>query len=104
MSEQEKKQGQEDLKEYADGWLTERKGTDAPGFLKFAIPVIGLGCTAYLFLQIYGDVNHATRGPLVQQFNAISKTNPAFSYVVGAMALIYVLIVAKFAFSKPHED
>lgn len=104
MSEQGKKQGQEDLKEYADGWMTERKGTDAPGFLKLAFPVIGLGSTAYLFLQIYGDVGHATRGPLVQQFNTISRTSPAFSYVVGALALIYVLILVKFAFSKPHED
>ena len=33
----------QDLKEYADGWMTERKGTDAPGFLKLVIPIIGLG-------------------------------------------------------------
>ena len=59
----EEKKGQEELKEYAGGWMTERKGTDAPGFLKLAFPVIGLGCVAYLFLQIYGDVDHATRDP-----------------------------------------
>jgi hypothetical protein len=103
MSEQ-KQNGQMDLKEYADGWMTERKGTDAPGFLKLVIPIIGLGCTAYLFLQIYGDVGHATRGPLVQQFNTVSQTSPVFSYIIAAMALVYVVIVAKFAFSKPHED
>ena len=100
----EEKKGQDELKDYADGWMQERKGTDAPGFLKLVIPIIGLGCTAYLFLQIYGDVNHTSRGPLVQQFNTVSKTSPMFSYVVGALALIYVVIVAMFAFSKPHKD
>jgi|APFre7841882654_1041346.scaffolds.fasta_scaffold67886_3 Na+/H+ antiporter NhaC len=103
MSEQ-KKNGQEDLKEYAGGWMTERKGTDAPGFLKLAFPVIGLGCTAYLLLQMYGDVNHATRGPLVQQFNAVSKTSPVLSYTVALLALIYVIVTVVFAFRKPHED
>ncbi len=103
MSEQNMK-GKEELKDYADGWMQERKGTDAPGFLKLVIPIIGLGCVAYLFLQIYGDVGHATRGPFVQQFNTVSKTSPVFSYVVGALALVYVVIVAMYAFSKPHED
>jgi hypothetical protein len=100
----DEKKGKEELKEYADGWMTERKGTDAPGFLKLVIPIIGLGCTAYLVLQMFGDVNHATRGPLVQQFNAATKTNPALMYGIALLALIYVAIVALFAFSKPHED
>jgi hypothetical protein len=100
----EQKKGQEDLKDYADGWMTERKGTDAPGFLKLAFPVIGLGCAGYLFFQIYGDVSHATRGPLVQQFNTVSKTSPVLSYIVGSLALAYVVTVAVFAFRKPHED
>jgi Na+/H+ antiporter NhaC len=100
----EEKKGQEDLKDYAGGWMMERKGTDAPGFLKFAFPVIGLGCVAYLFMQIYGDVGHDTRGPLVKQFNEVSKTSPALSYTVAALALIYVVIVVVFAFRKPHQD
>jgi hypothetical protein len=100
----DEKKGHEELKEYADGWMTERKGTDAPGFLKLVIPIIGLGCTAYLVAQMYGDVNHATRGPLVQQFNAVTKTNPVLMYGIAAMALIYVAVVAIFAFRKPHED
>ena len=103
MSEQ-KKNGQEELKDYADGWMTERKGTDAPGFLKLVIPIIGLGCTAYLVMQMYGDTGHATRGPLVQQFNAATRTNPALMYGIAALALVYVAIVAIFAFRKPHED
>jgi hypothetical protein len=104
MSVQDNKKGQEELKEYAGGWMTERKGTDAPGFLKLAFPIIGLGCTAYLVMQMYGDVSHTTRGPLVQQFNAATKTNPALMYGIALMALIYVVIIAIFAFRKPHED
>ena len=42
MSDEIKKDVPEDLKEYAGGWMTERKGTDAPAFLKLAFPVIGL--------------------------------------------------------------
>ncbi|MFZ1377620.1 MAG: hypothetical protein WAS25_13600 [Geothrix sp.] len=100
----DEKKGSEELKEYADGWMTERKGTDAPGFLKLVIPIIGLGCTAYLVVQMYGDVNHATRGSLVQQFNLVSKTSPVLSYTVALLALVYVVTVAIFAFRKPHED
>ena len=94
----------EDLKDYADGWMTERKGTDAPGFLKLAIPVIAFSGCLYLVLQMFGDVNHETRGTLVKQFNAATKTSPGLMYAVAAMVLIYAIVVAYFAFSKPHED
>ena len=30
------KQQKEEVKEYAEGWISERKGTDVPGFLKAA--------------------------------------------------------------------
>lgn len=100
----EDKKGQEALKDYADGWMQERKGTDVPGFLKLAIPVIGLACAAYLVVQMYGDVHHATRGKFVEQFNLVSKTSPALSYAVALLALVYVVIIAVFAFRKPHED
>ena len=104
MSEQDKQNGQEELKEYADGWMTERKGTDAPGFLKLVTPIIGVGGVGYLIFQMYGDTGHATRGPLVQQFNAATKTNPALMYGIALLVLIYVVIVSVFAFRKPHED
>ena len=56
MSDQMKTSNEtEELKDYADGWMTERKGTDVPGFLKLAFPVIGFSCVAYLVLQMYGD-------------------------------------------------
>ena len=94
----------EELKDYADGWMTERKGTDVPGFLKLAFPVIGFSCVAYLVLQMYGDVAHATRGSLVQKFNEVSQTSPALSYTVAALGLVYVIAVVIFAIGKPHED
>ena len=103
MSEQNKK-GQEELKDYADGWMQERKGTDAPGFLKLVTPIISLGGVAYIIFQMYGDVNHATRGPFVQQFNTVSKTSATFMYIVAALVLVYAAIVSIFAFSKPHKD
>ena len=103
MSEQDKK-GQEELKDYADGWMQERKGTDAPGFLKLATPIISLGGFLYVIVQMYGDVGHATRGPLVQQFNTVSNTSPLFMYIVAALVFAYVLIVSIFAFRKPHQD
>lgn len=93
-----------ELKDYAGGWITERKGTDAPGFLKLAFPVIGLGCVAYLVMQIFGDVAHDTRGSLVRQFNLVSQTSPVLSYTVAALGLIYVIAVVVFALQKPHED
>jgi hypothetical protein len=107
MSEQGKKDGQEELKEYAGGWMTERKGTDAPGFLKLVTPIISLSGAAYIIFQMYGDVGHATRGPLVQQFNAATKTgsiSTTFMYIVAAMVFIYAVVVSVFAFRKPHKD
>jgi len=104
MSEQDKKQGQEELKDYADGWMTERKGNDAPGFLKLATPIISLSGVAYLVFQMYGDVHHATRGKFVEQFNLVSKTSSAFMYLVAAMVLVYAVIVSVYAFRKPHQD
>ncbi|MEI6591997.1 MAG: hypothetical protein WCL47_02070 [Holophagaceae bacterium] len=101
------KNGQEELKEYAGGWLTERKGTDVPGFLKLVTPIISLGGAAYLIFQMYGDVNHATRGPLVQQFNAATKigsTSTTLMTIVAGMVFIYAVVVSVFAFRKPHKD
>ncbi|BDU75502.1 hypothetical protein [Mesoterricola sediminis] len=94
----------EEMKEYAGGWMTERKGTDIPPFLKLAFPVIGLGCTAYIVLQMMGDVHHATRGKFVQEFNKVSQTSPALQYFVAALALIYVVITVIFTFKAFKED
>jgi hypothetical protein len=104
MSDDATKQPEEELKEYAGGWMTERKGTDAPTFLKLAFPVIGLGCVAYLILYMNGEVNNAERGALVQQFNRATESSPGLMYTVAALGLIYVVAVILFAIRKFHED
>ena len=94
----------EDLKEYAGGWLTEHKHAPTPFFLKLAFPVIGLCSTAYIVMQMYGDVSHETRGKFVQQFVKATETSPALQYTVAALALIYVLIMTVFTYRTFKED
>jgi hypothetical protein len=101
MSEHEK---DAQIKEYADGWITERKGTDVPGFLKLAFPIIGLGAVAYFILYINGEVTHDERGPLVRMFNQATSSADGFMYLVAAMALVFVVIVVAFAARKTHEE
>jgi H+/Cl- antiporter ClcA len=93
-----------DVKEYADGWINERKGTDVPTFLKFAYIVIAAGVIGYLFLYINGDVSNSGRGELVRQFDQATQYSPAFMYLVIAMVAIFAIIVVAFAFRKFHED
>jgi len=93
----------EEIKEYAGGWITERKGTDVPGFLKLAFPIIGLGCCAYFLLYMHGETKHADRGALVQKLNEATQGSDALMYAVTAMALAFVVIVVSFAIRKSHE-
>ena len=81
-----------------------RDHVEMPIFLKLALPLIGLCCTAYIVLQMYGDVDHATRGKFVQEFNRVSQTNPSLQDIVAALALIYVVIMAVFVYSTFKED
>ena len=50
-----------ELHEYAGAWITERKGTDIPTFLKLAYLVIAISAIVYLVLFLNGEVNHSTR-------------------------------------------
>ncbi|HRH44063.1 MAG TPA: hypothetical protein PKY82_20700 [Pyrinomonadaceae bacterium] len=90
----------EELKEYADGWITERKGTDAPMFLKAAYIVITLGTLSYLFMYMNGEVDNETRGPLVQAFNKVTGTADGFMYFVIALVVIYAIILLSFVWGK----
>lgn len=90
----------EEIKEYADGWITERKGTDAPVFLKFAYIVISLGCVAYLIVYMNGETSHGDRGVLVEAFNKVTGTANGFMYFVAALCLIYAGILIAFVFKK----
>lgn len=97
MSDENK---EKNIKEYADGWITERQGTDVPGFLKLAYPVIGLFCCAYLVVYMNGEVSHSDRGLLVQAFNKVTGTADGLMYFVTALAVIYVVIAVLFALRK----
>ena len=96
MSEENK----DEIKEYADGWITERKGTDAPIFLKAAYIVITLGTLAYLFFYMNGETDNETRGPLVQAFNKVTGTADGFMYLVIGLTAIYAVILLLFVFGK----
>ncbi len=96
--------GESELKDYAGGWIQERKGTDAPGFLKIAFPIIGLSAVSYFIVYMNGEVSHSERGAIVRQFNEATKSSSTLMYIVAGMALIYVLLVVAFAIRKFHEE
>jgi hypothetical protein len=91
------------LKEYADGWITEREGTEVPRFLKFAYIVIAGGCLAYFMMYMYGDVNQPERGSLVRALNAATEASGGLMYAIAAMIVIFGVIVVAFSFGKSHD-
>lgn len=100
----DKNKPQEEIKEYADGWITERKGTDVPMFLKVAYIFIIGGCLTYLIVFMNGEVNHSERGVLVQAFNAATQSSSGLMYAVAVIGVIYFIIVIGFVFRKFHEE
>jgi len=90
----------DEIKEYADGWMTERKGTDAPLFLKAAFVIIPLGAITYFLVYMNGETFHSDRGVLVQAFNKATGTADGFMYFVAALIIIYAIILIMFAFKK----
>ena len=62
---------QEEIHELAGGWITERAGTPIPTFLKMAY--VGFTLFALVYLRNYwrGEVDNASRGPLVQELSLI---------------------------------
>lgn len=90
------------IKQYADGWITEREGTPIPGFLKLSFIVISASCIAYILLFMNGDVNNADRGPLVRSFNAATQFSAALMYLVAALIVVFGVIVVAFSLRKPH--
>jgi len=98
------KKASDEIKSYADGWMTEKKNTEIPGFLKLTYIVVAVGCAIYLVIYMNGEIHNSTRGVLVQQFNKVTGTADGFMYLVVAMIVVFLLITLKFAFSKSHED
>jgi len=104
VAKEPEKELKSELQQYADGWISERKGTGVPGFLKLAYIVIMAGVIGYLFVYMNGEVNHSDRGALVRQFNQATQSSPVFMYAVIAMAVVYALIVIFFGFKAVHKD
>lgn len=88
------------IKEYADGWITEREGTAIPTFLKLAYIVIAGGCAAYFLLYMFGDTGNTPRGALVRAMNAATESSAVLMYAIAALIVIYGIIVVAFAFGK----
>lgn len=91
------------IKNYADGWITEREGTAVPGFLKIAFPVIAFGSAAYFLMYMNGEVAHSDRGHLVRAMNAATQASAGLMYAIEAMIVVFGVIVVGFAIAKPHE-
>ncbi len=91
------------IKEYAEGWITEREGTEVPGFLKLAFIVIAGGAVTYFLLYMYGDVNNPDRGPLVRALNAATEASGTLMYAVAAMIIVFGIIVVAFSFGKQRH-
>src|SRR5437868_3305938 len=88
------------IKEYADGWITEREGTEIPAFLKFAYIVIAGGALAYFFLFMYGETTHPDRGALVRSLNAATQASGTLMYAVAGLIVVFGVIVVAFSFGK----
>lgn len=93
-----------DVKDYAGGWITERKHTNVPAFLRATYIVVSICTLAYLIIYMYGEVNHSERGPLVKQFIQTSQTSPGLMYFVAGITGLFLLSVIVFAFGKTHDD
>ena len=92
------------IKEYADGWITEREGTEVPGFLKLAYIVIAGGALGYFFLYMYGETSHPDRGQLVRAMNAATEASAGLMYAIAAMIVVFGVVVVVFSLvPSKHE-
>jgi hypothetical protein len=88
------------IKDYAGGWITEREGTQVPGFLKLAFPVIAFGAVAYFVVYMNGEVDHPDRGGLVRAMNAATATSAGLMYAIAAMIVIFGVVVVAFSIKE----
>lgn len=94
-----------DIHELAGGWITERKGTPVPGFLKLTYVGFCAFGLIYLFSYMAGEVDHATRGPLVQQLNAVMDQpgTPWFA-LLGTLIAAYTALLLWYALVRKEEE
>ncbi|HBL30524.1 MAG TPA: hypothetical protein DD490_27125 [Acidobacteria bacterium] len=91
--------------EMAGGWITERKGTPVPLFLKLAYVGFSLFGLYYLFTYYKGELGHATRGALVGAFNQTSEV-PGMGWIafLGVVLGLYVIGLFWYAFAAKEEE
>ena len=89
----------------AGGWIQERKGTPVPAFLKLAYIGFSLFGIVYLLLYASGELDHATRGPLVRQLNsAMSLPGGAWIAFMAAILVAFAAVLLAYAFAKKGQD
>jgi hypothetical protein len=94
-----------DVHELAGGWITERRNTKVPGFLKLAYVGFSLFGLFYLFRYWAGETGHESRGPLVQQINSIMHVPGAGWHAVIAVCVgAFVVGLLWFAFVHRAEE
>ncbi len=91
-----------EIEEIAGGWITEKRGTGVPAFLKLTYVVVTVAILGYLYIYMNGEVNNDTRGALVQEFNRATGTANPFMFFVIALVVIYAVITILFAIKKAH--
>lgn len=92
------------IHELAGGWITERVGTPIPVFLKLAYVGFCLFGLFYLWKFSLGEIDHATRGALVQQLNQVSEAPPT-AWIVFLGVVLFAFIVGLLAFAfRARED
>jgi hypothetical protein len=82
----------DEVHELAGGWITERAGTPIPTFLKMAY--VGFALFGLVYLRSYwrGEVDNASRGALVQEFN--TATGDPGLLIFGVIAVCVALFAA----------
>ena len=96
---------QGEIHELAGGWITERKGTPIPLFLKLSYVAFSIFGVVYLFRYVMGEVDHASRGPLVRQLN--QATEEPSGLWIGFLAVCLIGFIGGllyFAFGRDGKE
>ncbi len=94
-----------DVHEIAGGWITERKGTPIPGFLKLTYLGFGSFGLIYLFSYWLGETTHSTRGALVTEFNTLTEAPGAWwHFLLAAIIAVFLGGLWWFAFTAKDEE
>ncbi len=92
-----------DVHEIAGGWITEKKNTEVPTFLRLVYVVVAACMAAYLIVYMYGETGHSERGPLVKQFNLSTFTNEPLMYGIATVVILFFIGVSVYAAKKTHD-